>query len=88
MRIGVKYCGGCNPHYDRVAFVKKLELDFPKYRFVAAQAGNTDFILVVCGCKAACARHRELSGRYGKRIVTGEEERDALKAHLKELSDR
>lgn len=84
MRIGVKYCGGCNPRYDRVAFVKKLENDFPEHRFTSAQEGDADLILVVCGCKAACAGHRGLSGRYGKWIVTGEEDCKAFKTYLRE----
>ena len=25
MRRAVKYCGGCNPRYDRVALVRELE---------------------------------------------------------------
>ena len=25
IRVGLKYCGGCNPEYDRVALVKHIE---------------------------------------------------------------
>ena len=37
MRIGIKYCGGCNPRYDRVAAVKELQhahLKAAKHKFV------------------------------------------------------
>lgn len=25
MRIGIKYCGGCNPGYDRTDLIKKIK---------------------------------------------------------------
>lgn len=38
-QIGVRYCGGCNPRYDRVALVKRIGGFFPEAEFVTAQAG-------------------------------------------------
>lgn len=29
MKIGIKYCGGCNPRYDRNQEVEKLKKNFP-----------------------------------------------------------
>ena len=29
MRLGVKYCGGCNPRFDRKEIVKRLKEDYP-----------------------------------------------------------
>lgn len=86
MKIGVKYCGGCNPRYDRVGLVRELESAFGEHRFAPARGGE-DLILVICGCRAACADHRGLTGRYGKWIVTGEEERERLTARLRVLTD-
>ena len=36
-QIGVRYCGGCNPRYDRVALVKRIGGFFPEAEFVTAQ---------------------------------------------------
>lgn len=56
MVIGIKYCGGCNPRYDRVAQVEQLKARFPQHTYVsAAAASDCDVWLVVCGCTAACA---------------------------------
>ena len=56
MRIGVKYCGGCNPRYDRVALVHRLMEERPEDRFEAAVPGEVyDQLLVVCGCLSQCA---------------------------------
>ena len=52
MRRAVKYCGGCNPRYDRVAAVRRLEerLGEP---LPAAQPGvDYDEVFVICGCSA------------------------------------
>ena len=56
IRIGVKYCGGCNPDYDRVDSVsdpaKALE---DVTVFDTASTDAVDFFLVVHGCRTGCA---------------------------------
>lgn len=60
--IGVRYCGGCNPRYDRVAVVNRLAALLPECRFTAAQSG-TDYtaVLAVYGCPCRCAGTQELA---------------------------
>lgn len=54
MTRAVKYCGGCNPRFDRVALVRRLEQRLGE-RLPAAQPGvYYDEIYVVCGCSARC----------------------------------
>jgi len=51
----VKYCGGCNPTYDRVAVVKRLERALEEEaEFVSFTEEDLDLVLVVCGCETAC----------------------------------
>lgn len=53
--IGVRYCGGCNSHYDRVALVSRLAEQLPEYRFTVAQpAKRYAAALLVCGCPSRC----------------------------------
>ena len=53
--IGVRYCGGCNPTYDRVKVVKKLEKLLPELSFERAQPGKPyAAVLIVNGCFNAC----------------------------------
>lgn len=53
--IGVRYCGGCNPTYDRVKVVKKLEKLLPELSFERAQPGKSyAAVLIVNGCFNAC----------------------------------
>ena len=36
MKIGIKYCGGCNPRYDRSQEVEKLKKKFSQHTFTSA----------------------------------------------------
>jgi hypothetical protein len=56
LKVAIKYCGGCNPDYDRVALVKHIEKSLHgKVEFVSAEDENIDLVLAVEGCKTACA---------------------------------
>jgi hypothetical protein len=56
LKVGIKYCGGCNPYYDRVALLKSIEDRLKGYvQFVAPDDGNSEIILVLEGCRTACA---------------------------------
>ena len=56
MKVAIKYCGGCNPDYDRVALVKCIEKSLHgKVEFVSAEDEDIDLVLAVEGCKTACA---------------------------------
>jgi len=68
LKIGVKYCGGCNPQYDRVELVKKTANQLKdKADLVSAQAKDIDMGLAVQGCPTACA---DLSSFQGLEIVS------------------
>ena len=77
LKVGIKYCGGCNPYYDRVALVKRIERRLKgKVAFVSAAADDdVDLVLAVEGCNTACA---DLSSFDGKkiRIITQIEDAD------------
>jgi hypothetical protein len=54
LRIGLKYCGGCKPDYDRVALVQTIE-ERLRGAAVFVRSDNSDLVLVVHGCPTACA---------------------------------
>lgn len=62
MKIGVKYCGGCNPLFDRGKLLKKIkENSKDGVQFFSVEADETyDGIIVLCGCKSRCAEYSEL----------------------------
>ena len=76
LKVGIKYCGGCNPYYDRVALVKRIESRLRgKVAFVSAANDDVDLVLAVEGCNTACA---DLSSFDGKeiRIISKTEDAD------------
>lgn len=73
MEISIKYCGGCNPRYDRAALVEMLKKENPDVIFSYADENKeTDFLLVICGCTATCALYDTLKSRHGLILVSNE----------------
>lgn len=54
-RIGLKYCGGCNPSYDRVEYVREIqEAAGSRVEWVSHDAGGFTTLMLVCGCDKQC----------------------------------
>ncbi|MDQ5987710.1 MAG: hypothetical protein CSYNP_03455 [Syntrophus sp. SKADARSKE-3] len=68
--VAVKFCGGCNPTYERGQFfesIRKAAAD--KITWVRADNSKVDALLVICGCPAACPEKTCNSDSYEKCIV-------------------
>ncbi|MDR2503900.1 MAG: hypothetical protein LBD82_05920 [Deltaproteobacteria bacterium] len=84
----VKYCGGCNPRYNRAELTRRLREDFPALRIMETEeAGPALFVAVLCGCGTACAAHAELNGLAGKMILTSQQDYGDLAAALRNLAE-
>jgi len=56
LKIGLKYCGGCKPNYDRVALVDHIKARLKGIaQIVPPDSEGIAFILAVHGCQTACA---------------------------------
>lgn len=64
MKIYVKYCGGCNPRYDRAALVGYLKEQLNEHVF-SDEPADQDVSLIVCGCASACADKSDAAAPYG-----------------------
>jgi hypothetical protein len=63
LRIRVKYCGGCNPNYDRVALVRVIKERLGnRVALVEAEGDAISLVLAVAGCSIACADLRPFAG--------------------------
>lgn len=72
VEIGVRYCGGCNPTYDRVAVVKRLQKLLPELAFVNAESGkHYAAAIIVNGCTNACTTVRDLAVPADRQIQIG-----------------
>jgi hypothetical protein len=88
LKIGIKYCGGCNPEYDRVGLVRhikeKLKGSGVSFSYESREA---DLVVAVQGCETACA---DLSGLDPQkiRIITDPEQAQKLVQEISWLVDK
>jgi len=89
MNICVKYCGGCNPRYDRKKIIDNLRADFQNINIISQLDNATcDFVVVISGCMSACANHKDIDGKYGKFVVKDLNDYETLKTMLKTILDK
>ncbi|MGL4483380.1 MAG: hypothetical protein ACRCUS_00365 [Anaerovoracaceae bacterium] len=56
MKIAVRFCGGCNPSYDRRGALERIQKLLEKYHFEFAKEDESyDKLLVISGCMNQCA---------------------------------
>lgn len=80
--MGLKYCGGCRADYDRVCLVRSIgERLAGKIEWTAADSGDAEEILVVSGCRTACAKPDSAAGRP-VRYITGQEDAEQWIAEM------
>lgn len=58
MKIGVKFCGGCNPYIDRKKLIEQVKGIIPpgKFTFEYFDFDDCEIFLVINGCSLACAK--------------------------------
>ncbi len=69
MTVNIRFCGGCNPHYNRGDFARRLIETYPQLHFIYNAEEDTDAVILLCGCTAACARVPEEYGAFGRITV-------------------
>jgi|SRR5664280_496538 len=87
--IGVKYCGGCNPHIDRTKLVREIgKLLPPECSLITDQSSNTwDVGILICGCPTSCADKPEFKNLARKWIVVAGSSVDLDNAPEEKLAD-
>ena len=97
-KIGVKFCGGCNPVYNRRAVLDRFRRDYPEaiIRFVSeAPEGEItlrgpsgtlpdDVVILLCGCRNECFDYSEYLGRLGQILIFSEEDYCKVAAFMAE----
>lgn len=58
MKCGVRFCGGCNPRYDRGKALREIQQEVDELEFLHAVEGEIyDKLLVIGGCPSCCASY-------------------------------
>lgn len=61
MNISIKFCGGCNPKYDRKKFIEEIKKAKSEFEFHYANNYDVyDLLLVICGCTSSCASYKDI----------------------------
>lgn len=55
MRVALKYCGGCDPAYERAEYFDRIkQAAGPEMEWVGADTRGHEALLLICGCPKAC----------------------------------
>ena len=67
VRVGLKYCGGCQARHDRIAALRSIQQQcLPETAFEPVKDGvEYDYILIINGCQAQCADCSQLRSKNG-----------------------
>lgn len=85
MLIGLKYCGGCNPNYERREIAERARREFSGVVFQPySKEGRYDLVLVVCGCLEECFTFSCVNSIYGTIFVHSEREYRRLREFLEQ----
>ncbi len=78
-KIGIKYCGGCNPSYERVEVVRRVQ-SLLKGRFVFSvdDLQGSDIMVLVSGCPRACADKHSGNFELTSHSIFGENDFESL----------
>jgi hypothetical protein len=68
-KVALKYCGGCNPGFDRVAYVESVKSAAgPVIEWVTLDDEGFDTVLLICGCETACPLRSLDFSRYTQSV--------------------
>lgn len=83
-KIGVKFCGGCNPLYGRGEAFKKISAKLNSgVEFTRYDAADIDGLLLIAGCSTDCVDRSQLT-RLPDWILTSE---DSIGRIIEEIAD-
>lgn len=91
MKVAIKFCGGCNPEYDRVDLYRRIVSSAgDAIEWVRVEDSGYEAVLLICGCLTACpedelhhvsrlvsVRHDELSPDHVVTQLLGRGKSDA-----------
>ena len=60
MKCGVRFCGGCNPRFERGEVFHEFKRDITNIEFTYADENeHYDILLVIGGCQSCCAAYEQ-----------------------------
>lgn len=88
MTVHIRYCGGCNPRYDRQALAERIRRRFPQITFASDPGAGDGAVVIFCGCPSACVDVTESYGTYGRFVIWSEAAQKRLEEFLDNICQR
>jgi hypothetical protein len=72
-KVGIKYCGNCNPHIDSPAIVRNLEKSLPPdlLPLFFDNYPELDILIILCGCPKRCVDIPDVRRKAKHCLVVG-----------------
>ena len=75
IRVVLKYCGGCDPAYDRVSYQERIaDAAEGNIDWVSIEDPPFEAVLVINGCARAC-KEKDLASEHRWRIISVRDDR-------------
>lgn len=88
-KIGIKYCGGCNPSYERVEIVRLAQSELKdRFLWLRHDQPGIEFMVLLSGCARACATQDPHPTEIPRYSVTGEDDFENLIDCLSSLHEK
>jgi len=88
-RVGVRYCGGCNPGYERVETIERVQFRLnDRFLFLRHDDPDIDALVLMSGCPRACASRDLNPTGIPHCSITGENDFEILMNWLKSLDEK
>jgi hypothetical protein len=89
MLVAIKYCGGCNPYYDRTALVNRLKEELAaEVEFAPPGTADCDVGVIISGCVRRCLLPGVFNAKFGTVYVTKEEDYDKTLAFIRDANEK
>ncbi len=69
LKVGVKYCGHCNPHINGPELVQNLKQRLQNIEIVGWDSPAYDVLLMVSACMSGCLNRPPLKGPWIEIVV-------------------
>jgi hypothetical protein len=88
-KIGIKYCGGCNPTYERVEMVERVQSRLEdRFLFLRHDRQDLDVLVLINGCPRSCATENLDHKEVPYRSIVGEKDFETLIEWLTGLNEK
>jgi hypothetical protein len=88
-KIGIKFCGGCNPTYERVGMIQHVQSRLGKrFLFLSRYRKDVEVLILMNGCSKACTLEDSKPPEIPYCSVTGEDDFEILMDWLKSLPEK